>query len=131
MADLHARCFSTPRPWSAPEFAAIILDPLCFVVVEPHGFLIGRTVAGEAEVLTLAVDPGTRRQGTGAQLVDGFLAQARARGATSAFLEVSALNHPAICLYLRAGFSKAGRRKGYYVQPDAAAQDALVLARAL
>ena len=131
MARLHARCFATPRPWTGAEFAAVIADPLCFTLIESDGFLIGRAVADEAEILTLAVDPEARRRGTGARLVQRFLAEAQNRGAASAFLEVAANNQPAICLYLQAGFGEAGLRRGYYTKADAAAVDAVVMARVL
>ncbi|MBL8562090.1 MAG: GNAT family N-acetyltransferase [Gemmobacter sp.] len=131
MAALHARCFTTPRPWSAAEFATLRADPLCFALTEPDGLLWGRAVAGEAELLTLAVAPEARRQGIAARLLAGFLAQAAARQAETAFLEVAADNAPALALYQRGGFAAAGRRRGYYRRPDGAALDALVMTRAL
>lgn len=131
MAALHAACFTTPRPWSAQEFEAVLADALCFTLFESRGFLIGRAVAGEAEVLTLAVDSAARRKGLGGKLVHRFLAEAATRGASSAFLEVSAQNRAAISLYLQVGFAEVGRRKGYYAQPQGAAVDALVLSRPL
>lgn len=132
LAALHARCFTTPRPWSAAEFAAFLADPLAFLLVEGDaGFLLGRAVAGEAELLTLAVAPEARRRGLGQRLVSRFLYQARLRGAESAFLEVAANNAPAQALYAHAGFSPAGRRRGYYAGPDGARLDALVLRRDL
>lgn len=131
MAELHAASFTTPRPWSAAEFAQLLADPLCFALVESQGFLIGRAVAGEAEILTLAVAPSARRQGVAARLVQGFLAGARDRDAASVFLEVAADNAAAISLYLQAGFGQTGRRKAYYAQPGAAPRDALVLSREL
>ena len=132
LAVLHARCFTIPRPWSAAEFAGFLTDPLAFLLVEGDaGFLLGRAVAGEAELLTLAVAPEARRRGLGQRLVGRFLYQARLRGAASAFLEVAADNAPARALYERAGFAAAGRRRGYYAGPDAAVVDALVLRREL
>jgi [ribosomal protein S18]-alanine N-acetyltransferase len=131
MAALHAACFTTPRPWSAAEFAALANDPLCFGIVESDGFLIGRVVADEAEILTLAVDVTARRRGIGARLVQGFLAEARSRDATTAFLEVAANNLAAISVYFWAGFAETGRRKRYYAQPDGVKVDALLLSRAL
>ena len=131
MAALHARCFSVPRPWGAAEFAAIAVDPLCFTLIESGGFLIGRAVADEAEILTLAVDPALRRRGHAAKLVQGFLAEAQRRGAVSVFLEVAATNTAAISLYLQAGFAKVGQRRGYYAQPNETAIDAVVMARAV
>jgi [ribosomal protein S18]-alanine N-acetyltransferase len=131
MAALHARCFTSPRPWGVAEFAAIVSDPLCFTLIESDGFLVGRAVADEAEILTLAVDPEARRRGIGAKLVQGFLAEAHSRGAVTVFLEVAADNQPAISLYLQARFAKVGVRRGYYTQPDSAAVDAVVMQRAV
>ena len=131
MAALHAACFTTPRPWSAQEFEAVLADALCFTLFESQGFLVGRAVAGEAELLTLAVDPTARRVGLGAALVKRFLAEAKTRGAASAFLEVSAQNQAAISLYAQAGFAEVGLRRAYYAQPHGAPIDALVLSRPL
>lgn len=131
MAALHARCFTTPRPWSAAEFAHLLVEPLCFALTEPGGVLLGRAVAGEAELLTLAVAPEARRKGIAARLLAGFLAEATARQAESAFLEVAADNAAAIALYGRGGFATAGRRRAYYARPDGPALDALVMTRAL
>ncbi|MGL5009457.1 MAG: ribosomal protein S18-alanine N-acetyltransferase [Paracoccaceae bacterium] len=131
MAALHARCFTQPAPWSAATFATFGQDPLCFVLLEADAFLIGRAVAGEAELLTLAVAAQNRRRGLGAKLVSRFIYQARLRGATQAFLEVAATNAPAIALYARAGFAETGRRRGYYRSPGHQPVDALVMTRAL
>ncbi len=131
-AALHRLCFRTPRPWSEAEFTLFDSDPLAFTLVEGDaGFLTGRAVAGEAELLTLAVSPQARRRGLGRRLVERFVYQARLRGATRAFLEVSAENAAAIALYDSAGFAQAGRRRGYYRDADGRRIDALVLARDL
>lgn len=127
LADLHARCFTTPRPWSAAEFADFLGSRFCFLLTEPAGFLLGRVIADEAELLTVAVDPAARRQGMGARLLTGFAATASARGATTAFLEVAAGNTPAQALYRQAGWVETGRRRGYYHAPDGTAEDALLL----
>ncbi|EKD61613.1 MAG: ribosomal-protein-alanine N-acetyltransferase, partial [uncultured bacterium] len=121
----------TPRPWSAAEIEATLASPYAFLLTEPSGFLIGRVVAGEAELITLAVDPKARQRGTGGRLVDGFLAEAKARDAESAFLEVLASNLPAQSLYARKGFQQQGKRLRYYQTPDGVRQDALILTRAI
>ncbi|WP_431301344.1 GNAT family N-acetyltransferase [Tabrizicola sp. BL-A-41-H6] len=131
MAALHALCFTTPKPWSAAEFASMLADPFVFALTEAEGFLLGRAAAGEAEVLTLAVAPQARRRGMGAKLMARFLYQARLRGADTAFLEVAAGNAAALALYRAHGFVDAGRRRGYYRHPDGRAEDALVLSRSL
>lgn len=131
MAALHAVCFATPRPWSETEFADLLANPACFALTEPGGFLLGRVVAGEAELLTIAVAPDHRRGGLGRRLVDGFVAQACLWGAESAFLEVAESNIAACALYAAAGFSAAGRRRAYYHRPDGTREDALILVRSL
>ncbi|MCU0904182.1 MAG: GNAT family N-acetyltransferase [Tabrizicola sp.] len=132
LAALHGRCFRTPPPWSAADFAGLLADPLAFLLVEGDaGLLLGRAVAGEAELLTLAVAPDSRRRGLGRKLVARFLYQSRLRGAERAFLEVAADNTAATGLYESAGFTRAGMRPGYYQTPDGTRIDALVLSRAL
>lgn len=128
LAALHAACFAAhPRPWSAAEFADLLASPLNFLLSRPQGFLLGRTVADEAELLTLAVAPAARRQGIGAALLADFAATSRVRGATVAFLEVASDNAPAIALYTGAGWSRAGQRRNYY----APGIDALLLRHGL
>jgi [ribosomal protein S18]-alanine N-acetyltransferase len=132
LTTLHVRAFTTPRPWSEAEFARLLADPLAFLLVEGDaGFLLGRAVAGEAELLTIAVTPEARRLGLGRKLVSRFIYQARLRGAESAFLEVAEDNAAALGLYLAAGFREAGRRRRYYRTPEGITVDALVMVRAL
>lgn len=131
MAALHATCFTVPRPWSVAEFALLLDDPLVLAVSAPLGFLLGRIVVDEAEVLTLAIDPSARRQGIGRALVRRFQSQARIRGATGVFLEVAADNQPARALYGAMGYQHAGTRRGYYRREGAAAVDALILRHVL
>jgi ribosomal-protein-alanine N-acetyltransferase len=126
MAALHAECFSTPRPWSATEFADLMASPHVFVQTQALGFVMGRVIAGEAEVLTLAVGLRARRRGIGRELMTGFLNHARL-AAQSAFLEVAENNHAAIALYQSCGFKPSGRRRGYYAAPVGAAIDALIM----
>lgn len=131
LAAIHAESFTVPRPWGAQEIGETLAQPGSFLLTDADGFLIGRAIAGEAELLTLAVRPDARRRGTGAALVAAFLDAARARGAERAFLEVAADNTAAQALYARAGFAEAGRRPGYYRPPEGGAVDAVVMTRDL
>lgn len=126
MAALHAACFTLPAPWSEAEFASTLASRFVFVLERQHGFLLGQVVAGEAELLTIAVDPQARRQGIGRSLVEGFLQEARTRGAESAFLEVSEANPGARALYEACGFATTGRRRGYYRAPGRV-EDAILM----
>ncbi|MGL6211105.1 MAG: GNAT family N-acetyltransferase [Paracoccaceae bacterium] len=131
MSALHHACFTVPRPWSADEITDLLASPHVFAIRESGGFAMGRVVVDEAELLTLAVDPGQRRKGIGARLVQAFLQEARDRGAARVFLEVVPDNHAAVSLYLQADFTVCGRRKGYYHPAEGPAQDALVMDRAV
>lgn len=131
LARLHGRCFTLPPPWSESAFVGLLAQPGVFLRTDPTGFVLGRVILDEAELLTLAVDPVARRQGIGRRLLHAFTTEAAARGATRAFLEVAAANAPARALYAGAGWAGAGLRRGYYRSADGAADDALILARAL
>ncbi|TDX25519.1 GNAT family N-acetyltransferase [Rhodovulum visakhapatnamense] len=131
LADLHARCFTTPRPWNASEFDDLLATPGTFLCGDARGFSMGRVAVGEAELLTIAVAPECRRTGLGRARLDAFEAEARARGAQEAFLEVAVDNAAACALYTGAGFVLAGRRPRYYGTPDGRRIDALVMRKAL
>ena len=130
---LHAAAFDPP--WGAAEIERLMRIMGGFAVLSgggaPEGFILARTVADEAEILTLAVAPAFRRRGTGRALVEAVAAEAQRRGAKTVFLEVATDNPGAIALYEAAGFSRAGLRRAYYARPDARPADALVLRRPL
>ena len=127
MARLHGLAFTHPRPWSEAEIAAMLQSDLYFAVTAEQGFLIGRVVAGEAELLTVAVAPAAQGRGIGRGLVAGFVAEARARGAAQAFLEVAEDNGAARAVYARTGFGESGRRRGYYRDVTGRAVDAILM----
>lgn len=132
LAALHARCFAAaPPPWSAPAFAGLLAQAETFLVATPTGFAVGRAAAGEAELLTIAVDPAARRRGVGRDLLARFEAEARARGAAEAFLEVAEGNAAARALYAGAGYAVAGLRPRYYRDGAGGAEAALTLRKAL
>jgi ribosomal-protein-alanine N-acetyltransferase len=81
------------------------------------GFLIGRQAADEAEILNLAVVQESRRKGDGGLLLEAALEKFRARGVSRVFLEVRDSNAAALAFYRKHGFSKIGRREGYYREP--------------
>lgn len=131
MAALHAACFEAPPPWSAADFAGLLDSPHVFALGDGAALALGRAVAGEAELLTLAVAPALRRKGRGAALLAAFEAEARARGAGIAHLEVDEANAAALALYLGAGWRQTGRRPGYLRLPGGAARAACILSKPL
>jgi len=131
MAALHARVMTTPRPWTADEFRALLASANVFAVGSAKGLAVGRAVFEEAELLTLAVDPDHRRQAIGRGCLADFEEIAGRRGARHAHLEVAADNAPAIALYEGAGYVRSGLRRGYYSTPDGRRVDALVYRKIL
>jgi ribosomal-protein-alanine N-acetyltransferase len=91
------------------------------------GFSLFRTVAGESELLLIAVLPGRHRRGVGTLLLNDFLDRARGERISRVHLEVRDGN-PAIGMYLAAGFSPVGRRRNYYHSPTGKRYDAITLA---
>ncbi len=122
-----------PMPWSQALFAPLWEQPQIYAGEgawrgeRPLGFWVGLFVADEAHLMNLAVQPEVQRQGIGQQLLQRFLAAAKARGAAAAWLEVRCDNHAAIALYERTGFVTVGTRKHYYTLPDGAKRDAFLM----
>ena len=119
--------------WSTSQCAGLLPMPgvwlmLACVDGEVAGFALSRSVAGEAELLLLAVRRRDQGRGLGKTLLEAFMNAARDRGATRLHLEVREGNHAAR-LYEQAGFSVFGRRRHYYTGRDGQLHDALTLAR--
>ncbi|RXV60817.1 ribosomal-protein-alanine acetyltransferase [Roseovarius sp. A46] len=132
LSATHARAFAGQgRGWSAAEFAALLDSPYTFVVGDARAFALGRAIADEAELLTLATDPGHRRAGLGRACLARFEAEAKARGAVRGFLEVAADNAAACALYAAARWRKCACRAGYYPRAGGIAVDALILEKHL
>lgn len=92
------------------------------------GFLIARTMAGEMEILNLAVHPNVHRQGIGRELLQHSISRAVQNGTRRAFLEVRSSNTTAKKFYEANGFSQTGVRPDYYSNPVEAA---LLLAKSI
>ncbi len=128
LSSIHARAFPDDEFWDERIIAGQLSQPGVFGLLDKRGgMLLARLAADEAEVLTVAVVPEKRQQGVGGGLMLAAAAEARARGATRLFLEVSTRNPAARGLYQRLGFAQVGRRRGYYANGS----DALVLSKDL
>ena len=95
------------------------------------GFILSRRAVDEAEVLTVVVEPSSRRTGCGQRLLGAHLARLASLGVAKVFLEVEEGNVAALALYRRFGFSAEGRRKNYYAKADGSRGDALLMRRIL
>jgi [ribosomal protein S18]-alanine N-acetyltransferase len=88
---------------------------------EIAGFIAGRRVLDEGEILSLAVGAKFRRSGIGRLLVQAMLEALTSEGAIRIFLEVRESNVGAIAFYEKLGFQRVGRRKNYYQDTGEAA----------
>ncbi|WP_299283706.1 ribosomal protein S18-alanine N-acetyltransferase [uncultured Tateyamaria sp.] len=125
LARLHAAAFHDHRAWTANEFAQLIDSEHAFLTTHAHGFALWRAVAGEAELLTIAVDPAHQGQRIGHALMQEGIRLAETK-ADTAFLEVAQDNAAACALYDRFGFKVVARRPAYY-QSGTGRTDALVM----
>ena len=80
----------------------------------PKGFLLLRALAGQSEILTLAIDREYRRRGMARALMGHAIRQLQAERIAQLFLEVSESNVAALNLYRSLKFKQISRRKSYY-----------------
>jgi ribosomal-protein-alanine N-acetyltransferase len=135
LVAIHGDAFA--RSWSAEDFVALITDRTVFALAlrrQPWfggrrliGFALLRAVAGEAEILTVAVAPSARGRGLGRLLMEEAMRRVYREGAAACFLEVDQANQAAMGLYRSLGFEVIGERKGYYQASDAGEGTALVM----
>jgi ribosomal-protein-alanine N-acetyltransferase len=119
VALLHAASFA--QGWDVASMVAFLGDPSCLCLIAaqvPEGpaqaFLIARTAADEAELITIAVDPRHRRHGLARALLDELTQALLSARTAKLFLEVDEGNEAARNLYASLGALPIGRRRGYY-----------------
>ena len=126
LANLHAQCFTVPRPWREDEFKSLLGSRGVYLISHSNGFALGRIAGPEAELLTIAVHPMAQNAGHGARLMDDFLCKSETLGAKELFLEVAENNASAIALYTRSGFKNVANRPKYFKQNSGPALNALI-----
>lgn len=147
LAELHRRAFSHAssegnESWGLDSILSSLSQRGSFALLAttpddtPMGFVLGRAVradekfAGEAEIITIAVDPDYQLRGCGQFLMAGAFARGREVGVNKIFLEVAADNIGACNLYTKLGFKKIARRKDYYVRKTEVV-DAVVMEKSI
>ena len=137
LARLHARCFEVG--WTRREFAALLRARGVRALLagrperpgEDRGLALSHALEDEAEILTIAVVPGSRRGGTGRLLLAAVEELCRDQGARRLCLEVAVDNVAARRLYEDAGLAVRSRRDGYHESPDGGQVDGLVMSKDL
>ncbi len=115
--------------WTASQLRSMLdLPGACLVSGSVQDDIVGfglfRAIAGESELLLLAVRPDARRGGHGAKILQRCVALAKGSGAETMFLEVREDNE-AIAFYRQAGFERYSSRPDYYVGRDGRRRTAL------
>jgi ribosomal-protein-alanine N-acetyltransferase len=135
LAEIHGEVFV--RAWDAHDLAEMLARRNVFALAlrrespfgwrRVTGFVLVRTAADEAEILTVAVRPGHRGRGYGHQLMEEALRRLYRERIAACFLEVDENNAAALALYKRLGFSEVGKRTGYYPSSGEGQGTALVM----
>lgn len=125
IADLFYQ--SMPSPWKTADIEDALRSPSMVVwLLEEEGkimsALLMQICMDEAEILSVATDPGARRKGYARSLIQYALREIGYE--VSIFLEVRSKNSGAISFYESLGFYTIGMRKGYYTSPR---DDALLM----
>lgn len=120
VSKIEERCFSDP--WSLEAVREGLENSLdtWLVLKEKEGILgycVFRIIAGEGELLRIAVLPEFQGRGLSKKLMDQMVEYSRKRKAETMFLEVRESNEKARNLYRSYGFSEEGIRKDYYRNP--------------
>jgi ribosomal-protein-alanine N-acetyltransferase len=134
LSQLH--CASFHRGWGTDEFEQILIERNALahrlrLGGSTIGFIVSRTAADEAEILSVAVAEKHRGRGFSRDLLRTHLGHLAGHGLKTVFLEVEENNRPARALYERAGFRVVGRRDRYYKDSSGAQLNAVVMRRDL
>jgi ribosomal-protein-alanine N-acetyltransferase len=123
-------------PWTRGNFIdSMAAGYLTRALVADDAEMIGYFVAmpGFEEMHLLNVTVAARHAGRGhaRRLLAELYALSAGFAATAVWLEVRESNARAQALYLREGFSEAGRRRDYYPAPQGRREDAILMTRLL
>ena len=122
---------ANPYPWQESAFSSSFADSyFSYKLLDDNGqiqgFYFAQLILEQLELFNICIATDIQGKGYGKALLQHFLQEGAARGATEVFLEVRCSNLAAISLYQRCGFTKTGLRKGYYVS-SAGKEDALLM----
>ena len=120
VAEIERQIFSIP--WSEKAFRdSMESDNTIYIVAKENDNVAG--YAGmylsfeEGNITNVAVNPLSRRKGSGEKIVRDILNRAYEKGVRDVFLEVRETNSVAIALYEKIGFKEEGIRKNFYDKP--------------
>ena len=129
MAKLHSLSGDHTRPWSEIEYKKLLDTNTSRLFHTKNGFLIGRVIDQDAEILNVIIHPDYRRLGKASKLIGTFEKEAKDAGSLRCFLEVAESNSSAKKLYSALGYLKVGQRNNYYKFVDGRKDGAVILSK--
>ena len=122
LAEAEKLCFPG-REWKKSDIEYLVKQDYSYCRICESGYLIGRILGGEAELLRIGVLPAHRGKGTGRRLLTDFLTACIKKKVERVFLEVRESNTVARSLYESTGFVCRSTRRNYYGNEDAMIYD--------
>ena len=127
LAEIEQECFA--HPLEEKQILSLLGDGRTVFLAAREGDLLtgsvwAQTVLDEGYIGNVAVRPAFRRRGIADALLRKLEALGREKELSFLTLEVRAGNAPAIALYEKNGYVRAGRRPGYYDHPK---EDAILM----
>ncbi len=119
-AQIEKECLETA--WSASQIASVPENAFYMVAVDNSRILGCASVyciAGEGQIMNIAVSKSHRKKGIGKGLMDELEKEAIKRNCEFISLEVAVDNITAVALYKKCGYAQVGLRKGFYKGIDA------------
>lgn len=117
---IETECFS--HPWSKQSLEEELdNETSLFLVAKEENEVIGyigmSIVIDEGYIFNVAVRESYRNKGVATALINELVTYGKKNNFSFITLEVRESNQPAISLYSKFGFIKAGERKDYYSNP--------------
>ena len=127
LAEIEQECFA--HPLEEKQIRSLLCDGRTVFLASREGRLLTgsvwvQTVLDEGYIGNVAVRPAFRRRGIADALLRALETLGREKELAFLTLEVRAGNAPAIALYEKNGYDRAGRRPGYYDHPK---EDAILM----
>ena len=128
---IETECFS--HPWSKQSLEEELNNETSlFLVAKEENEVIGyigmSIVIDEGYIFNVAVRESYRNKGVATALINELITYGKKNNFSFITLEVRESNLPAISLYSKFGFIKAGERKDYYANPK---ENAILLTKYL
>lgn len=117
--------------WSLKMIEGTLEEDYNFLITIPvslakdeniKGYLIGNLIAGESEILRIAIKKDERSKGLGDALIKEYFEFITKKEITRSILEVRDENLVAKKLYIKNGYNLIATRKNYYHNPTDDAQ---------